>query len=254
MAKSYVNTETFILPSKGRVYSKQISPSIELRSMTTEDEEKRLRTTATPNKLLSELIEGCIVGEKPAIHVYDMCLGDFNFLLHKLRLVTYGSEYKMDVTCPHCRQHSIMTADLDSLEVNEYDDSIENDKVIELPVTGKKITLKMNTPRDIDEINARVAEIRKRAPESIIDPTFKVSLQFMIDLIDGEKPSPLALEKFVTGLPMRDANYLRQKSAVYNGKVGLNTEIAVKCSNDQCGFEFLTSFRYGDEFFRPTVD
>lgn len=249
--KGYTNTESYVLPSKGRIYSVPVNPVIELRSMTTEDEQRRLSPSENPNKVLSEIIEECIVGEKPAVHVYDMCLGDFNFLLHKLRVVTYGSKYKMDVTCPSCKKHHIMEADLDTIEVHEYEDEIDNLKTITLPRSGKKIGLKVTTPRILDEISARCKELRRKNPSGW-DPSFKVSLQYMIDTIDGEKADPLKLEMFVGNLDMLDANYLRQKSAVLNGKVGLDTKIAAKCG--ECGNEFFTSFRYGDEFFGPTID
>lgn len=249
--QNYTNTETFILPSKGMIYNKQINPAVELRSMTTQDEELRLRATTNQNKLIADLIDSCTVSQV-GMSSYDMCLGDFNFLLYKLRIVTYGPEYKMEVTCPFCREHKIMTADLDSLAVNEYNESFEDEKVITLPVTQKKITLRIITPRDLDEQAARIAEIKKKAKDEFTDPTFKLSIQTMIDLIDGEKPSFIGLENFVSNMPMKDVNYLIQKSEKLNGKVGLDTELTVKC--DQCGGEFVTSFRGGKEFFRPSVN
>jgi wobble nucleotide-excising tRNase len=45
-----------------------------------------------------------------------MALGDYEFLLHKLRIVTYGPEYKMALTCPYCGKEFETTADLEQLE------------------------------------------------------------------------------------------------------------------------------------------
>ena len=121
--------ETFILPSKGKIYDKAVNPTITLRSMTVMEEMKRLSPTDMPYKVMSDIIEDCM-GEKPAIHVYDMCLGDYQYLLHKIRIVTYGSDYRMTVQCPNCNEITESVADLESLEVHEWDDSYIEKKII----------------------------------------------------------------------------------------------------------------------------
>ena len=248
--RGFTNKEQFMLPSKGKVYSKPVNPLIELRSMTTEDEALRTSPSKLPQKTICDMIEGCMV-EKPAIHVYDMCEGDVTYLLHKLRTVTYGPEYKMEVMCPNCRETHVITANLDDISVNEYDESIEALRTITLPKSGKKIGLRMMTPRDRDEIQLRADEVRRKSG-SVVDRTFVYELQHQIESVDGVACSELEAERMVAQMPMADANYLYQKAAEYNRKVGLDTEIVVKCG--KCGFEFVTSFRYGKEFFRPTVD
>jgi hypothetical protein len=85
----YTIMEGYELPSKGKIYSDSVNPHVELRSMTARDEMKRLSPSSTPLKTLADIIEGCCI-EKPKVHVYDMALGDYEFLLHKLRIVTYG--------------------------------------------------------------------------------------------------------------------------------------------------------------------
>ena len=89
----YTIMEGYELPSKGKIYAENVNPHIELRSMTARDEMKRLSPSSTPLKTLADIIEDCFI-EKPAIHVYDMCLGDYEYLLHRLRIVTYGDSYK----------------------------------------------------------------------------------------------------------------------------------------------------------------
>ena len=99
---NYTIAEGYTLPSKGKIYTeKMVNPHIELRSMTGREEMRRLSPSSTPLKTLADIIEDCCV-EKPAIHVYDMSLGDYEFLLHKLRIVTYGEDYKVALRCPDC--------------------------------------------------------------------------------------------------------------------------------------------------------
>ena len=97
--------ETFTLPSKGLIYGQEINPKVTLRSMTTEDEMIRLSPSDSDYESSCELIDRCIEGEFP-IKTYDLCLGDYQFLLTKLWLVTYGSEYKVVIQCPNCGEKS----------------------------------------------------------------------------------------------------------------------------------------------------
>ena len=89
----YTIAESYTLPSLGKVYDHEINPHIKLRSMTTTEEMKRLSPSDRPYENLAEIIDDCLI-EKPDISAYDLCVGDFQFLLHKLRIVTYGPMYK----------------------------------------------------------------------------------------------------------------------------------------------------------------
>lgn len=153
--------ESFTLPSKGMVYSKEINPHVTLRSMTTLEEMKRLSPTDTPYKAMSEIIEACMK-EKPGISVYDMCLGDYQFLLHKLRIVTYGPEYKMSIRCGKCGETSESIADLETIEVTEWTPEIVEKMVVTLPKTQHLVELRFQTPRDLDFIEYKAKEMKKK--------------------------------------------------------------------------------------------
>ena len=101
--EDYTIAEDYVLPSLGKVYDKAVNPNVKIRSMTTEEEMKRLGHTDKPRKLLAEIIDDCLI-EKPGISSYDLCIGDFQYLMHKLRIVTYGSDYLMQTRCPLCGQ------------------------------------------------------------------------------------------------------------------------------------------------------
>ena len=55
----YTIMEGYELPSKGKIYSENVNPHIELRSMTGRDEMKRLSPSSTPLKTLADIIEDC---------------------------------------------------------------------------------------------------------------------------------------------------------------------------------------------------
>lgn len=242
--------ESFTLPSKGMIYSKPINPKVSLRSMTTIEEMKRLSPTDTPYKVMCDIIEDCMK-EKPDIPVYNMSFGDYQFLLHKLRIVTYGPDYRMWFKCPHCGAVNESVADLESLTINEWTDEIPTLQRITLPKTGKVIELKFQTPKDLDDIVYLSKEAKKRTGLNI-DYSILYTIMSLIKTVDGQVLNVVNLEEFVKHLPNMDANYIIGKAAKLNTLVGIDASIKIKCSD--CGAETKIPFRDTSEFFGPRVD
>lgn len=247
---NYTLMEGFELPSKGLIYDKKVNPHVELRGMTARDEMKRLSPSSTPLKTLADIIEGCMI-EKPAVHVYDMCLGDYEYLLHKLRIVSYGQDYAVALNCPHCGEYNETLADLAALEVKEFDISeFEELRSIKLPKSGRQIVLKFKTPRDLDEQEIRVKELRRKFKNAEINFEIMVQLTSAIDLVDGNKLSQVDLETFINNLPAMDMQKILNSIDKLNTAIGLDTTIHLNCKH--CGGDIRTYFRFGTEFFRPS--
>ena len=111
--------ETFTLPSRGLIYEEKVNPDIVLGSMKTKHEMLRLSASENSNKIMADIIDDCIVGD-PGISSYDMCLGDFQFLMYKLRTVTFGPEYEMYTICPYCGADNNLTINLDIWKEGAY--------------------------------------------------------------------------------------------------------------------------------------
>ena len=242
--------ETFTLPSKGLIYEKPIMPNVNIRSMTTLEEMRRLTPSDMPYKAMSDIIESCLE-TPPAIHVYNMALCDYQFLLHKLRIVTYGTEYKMSVNCKDCGVYTDAVADLDTLPLNEWSEDIVKMMNIVLPMSNKAIELKFQTPRDLDFIAYRNREMKKRTKQPI-DYSILFTLMSLINKVDGVTLNDAELEDFVKKLLAKDANYLLNKATALNNAVGLENKIQVKCG--KCGTDMEVPFRITSEFFGPTID
>lgn len=242
--------ESFVLPSKGLIYDKPINPNITLRSMTTMEEMKRLSPTDAPYKVMSDIIESCMQ-TPPERHVYDLAIGDYQFLLHKIRIVTYGPDYKMLVKCDECGETTESIANLESLEVKEWSEDITAKKLITLPKTNKVIELKFQTPRDLDTIAYKNKEMRKRTKQNL-DYSVLYTIISLINKIDGKVPNVIELEEFVKSLPNRDANYILNKAGELSNMIGLDNIVTVKCST--CGADMEAPFRITSEFFGPTTD
>lgn len=242
--------EDFTLPSMGMLYGKPFDPHIRLRSMTVEDEMRRLSPTKQPYKMMSEIIDSCLI-EKLPISSYDMYLCDYTYLLHKLRVVTYGPDYAIKFTCPKCGNEEIIHINLDDIKVNVYDESIKELMSVKLPKTGYTAFLRLQTPRDLDNISFEVEDMRKKNPEMNWDPTQLLTLKSLIESIDGTPVDPALINETLKRLPMMDANILSQAAAKLQEKVGLENTIHIECS--KCDYSVDAPFFYTNEFFGPTL-
>lgn len=248
---NYTIMEGYELPSKGKIYDGvQLNPHVELRSMTARDEMKRLSPSTTPLKTLADIIEGCMI-EKPAIHVYDMCVGDYEYLLHKLRIVTYGEKYNLTCKCPDC--YKIITTDtnLGNMEIQEFNiDKYNETKTFTLPTCGKVITLKIQSPRLMEETEAKVKEMQRKYKGVTIDFETMCKLICNIESVDGVKLNQYDLEGIINDLSARDMQKILNQIDQLGKLIGVKNSVYVTCP--ECGSEVHTFFRYGSEFFRPS--
>lgn len=242
----------YTLPSKGKVYDKEIKPNFKLRSMTTLEEMKRLNHSDKPNKNIAEIIDDCLV-EPIGISAYDLCLPDFQYMLHKLRIVTYGTSYKLSSTCPWCGSNNINQVNLEDLNLIEFNEELFGKySEFELPASKKSIKLKMQTPRILDTIAAKVKDVRKKQPGFEGDPALLFTLEYLIDTIDDRVPEKFLIPEFLKKLPMLDTNYILKSAQKLNDLFGLDKSLEHTCS--VCGLDYTGNFRTTSEFFGPSID
>ena len=247
---NYTISETYMLPSLGKIYDVEVNPKITLKSMTTEQEQKRLAITDYPYKMLCEIIDDCIVDDV-GISSYDMHIGDYQYLLYKLRIVTYGPEYNMDVRCPFCGYTRKEQVNLDDLTDIVYTEEFEKYKIFKLPKTEKEITLNIQTPRMLDDVNNKVKEFKAKF-QNASDPTLTYTIKSLIDKIDGKRPDPVKVEQWIKQLPMADVNTIITYAEKMNGLIGIDSKLIVHC--DVCGLYHESSLSMSQEFFRPALD
>ena len=247
--QDYVIAEEYTLPSKGMVYSKAIDPVVKIRSMTTNEEMKRLGQSKLPYKMISEIIDDCLV-KKPGISAYDLCIADFQFLYHKLRIVTYGKEYPFSTVCPVCGNINKSEIDLESLNTITFSSDLNKYLEVTLPVTGKKLKLKLQTPRMLDEVKVKAQELLKKSKDYKGEPAILFTLISLIETIDGEVYNEFALEEFIRKLPMKDTNYIIK--SIDKVAFGIDTTIDNICDN--CGSAYKSQLPITGEFFGPSID
>lgn len=249
----YTISEFGTLPSLGKIYKKEINSRVHLRSMTTEEEMRRLSHTEYPYQSLCSIIDDCLI-EPIGMSAYDLYIGDYQYLLHKLRVVTYGPEYPSYSICPICGRVNKSIMNLDDVKTLEFNEEEYNEILkFELPVTKKNIVIKYMTPRELDEISEEERKFNNEHPNNNVNINYLLNIRHSIDTVDGQLMDKIRLEQFIRKLPMRDTNLIYQRMIKINEKVGIDTKIINKCANPKCGAEYATNFRITDEFFGPTV-
>lgn len=248
----YTIANEYELPSKGQLYSQDVKSYVKLRSMTTAEEMKRLNHSDRPYSSMAEIIDDCMV-EPIGISSYDLCIPDYQFLLHKLRIVTYGPNYKVETTCPWCKTPAKSTVNLEALYLTEFDKELyDKYSEFDLPVTKKRIKLRMQTPRILDDIYTKTKDERRKNPGMTGDPAFLFTLEALIDEIDGRKPEQFKIVPFIQKLPMADTNYILKAAQKINNSFGLESSFMHVCPT--CGLDYTSNFRTTSEFFGPSID
>lgn len=240
--------EVFTLPSKGLIYEESVNPEVVLSSMTTRHEMLRLSATEDSQKIMSQIIDDCIDSDL-GISSYDLCLGDFQYLLFMLRVVTFGNEYELNGKCPFCGFSQNISINLDEMRIKEYDNSLAELLEVELPKRGNKVKLTLQTPRMLDRINTKIKEYRKKHKDSDENPAILYTIMASIEEIDGETPNQFSLEEWIKNLPLADTNVLINRIDLINNQIGIDLDVESECRI--CGTEYLIPFRINQTFFRP---
>lgn len=243
--------EVFTLPSKGLIYEEEVNPEVVLSSMKTKHEMLRLSATDDSQKIMSQIIDDCIESDL-GISSYDLCIGDFQYLLFMLRVVTFGNEYDLEGRCPFCGFEQKASINIDELEVKEYDDSLADLLEIKLPISENKVKLTLQTPRILDRVSSKVKEYRRRHKDTDENPVILFNILASIEELDGEAPNTFMLEEWIKNLPLADTNALMNRIDLINSKIGVNLNIEQECKI--CGTEYILPFRINSTFFRPHSD
>ena len=242
--------EEFYLPSQGLIYEGiEVDPSGMISSMKAKHEMLRLSVTDGSHKIMAEILDDCLESDL-GISAYDLCLGDYQYLLFKLRVVTFGNEYTLRGKCPFCGFEQSTTVDLDALETKEYTEEYEKLKTVYLPSTEQTITLTYQTPRMLDRIQTKVREYRRRHENTDENPVLLFNIMSCITEVDGEAPNRVFLEDWVKDLPLSDALLIIDNIDSMNNAIGTNLSYLTNCRI--CGTEYFVPFRVNETFFRPS--
>lgn len=248
-------TETYKLPSLGLLYSKseeeKFPEEVTIRSMTTFEEKMRLGNQGFW-KTMCGILDSVITSPEGFVSKHAT-LFDFYFLMYKMRVVSYGPTYKVQVTCPYCNKTSTIPVDLDSLEVKYLDENLKEPFKVG-PLPRSKDTLECRFMRVLDSINneKKAKDLLSKSPDYEGDPSYIFNMASKIVSINGEEKSPIEVQMYVEKMQAMDSAYFNQAYSRIVNQVGMSTQISEACPH--CGEVVEFNLPFNSEFFRPTFD
>lgn len=252
--KSDTPTEVIPLPSKGYFYPEGhplSSGTIEMKYMTAKEED--ILTSQSLIKqgiVLDKLLQSLIVTK---INFNDLLTVDKNAIFIAARILAYGKDYEVEITCPSCGEKSTQVIDLQQFEDKEINwDRFTKGQVTHnftLPISKKEISLKFLTHGDEKKIEEAIKATKKLSRITGVDPELSTRLKHMIVAVEGETDRIL-INKFVDSMLSRDSLELRKYLKEITPDI--DTTFSYECPS--CGYEQeKMALPIGVGFFWPGV-
>ncbi len=249
-----IPVEEVTLPSEGKLYPSDHAfhnvKGVAIRSMTAREED--LLTSSALLKagtVIDKLIESCLINK--SVKADSLLSGDRNALLVAIRVVGYGSEYKVKVKCPECDEQFEHPFVLNELKVKRLNAEPvvqgKNEFEYVLPLSKLRVHFKLLTGADEKIISQ--SDERKRKVTGLMETRVTNRLLHSIVSINGEEDRS-KLSMIVSNLRAGDSRALRS----YMDKVEPQLEMIQSCKCQQCGEESEVDVPIGASFFFPTFD
>lgn len=228
-------TQVIDLPSKGYFYKSDnplSSGRIELFYPSARDEDiLTSKNLLRKGIVIDQFISGLIV--EPNIKLNTMLLGDKNALIYASRILAYGSEYNVKVTCPNCGEKQTVSINLNTIEHKEIDFSGFEQEVNEfdftLPFSKIPIKYKFLTHKDEKNINDHLKGQKKLAKRTGKEHEITTRLKELVIEIDGDTTQKAINEYIDNDMLSKDSLALRKHLVKYTPD--LDTTFLFTCDN-----------------------
>jgi len=241
--------ETHEIPSRGILYD-GVPSTLTLRAMDTLDEKRRLSGVGYP--AIADLINGCIT-DNDTVDARQLKLQDLQFLMYKLRIETYGPDYKLNLMCPNpkCYKTGEFTINLDTLPITYLEDDFSEPFLIEkLPKSGDIIEARLMSVSDYISLDNDVKRTLAKNKDYEGDPEIIIKPTYQIVKVNGEEIPSYKRQTYVEKMHAMDRRFFDCKYLEVFNSFGLDTQMVEICP--VCGEEILFDLPVTDEFFRPT--
>ena len=243
MSSEKYHSEIVDLPSKGKFYPSGhplSSGQVELKYLTAKEEDILTSTNLIQKGVVLDKLMDSIILTKGVTHE-DFLLGDLNAVMVASRILGYGKDYPLTVTCPKCNTTTEHNVDLSQLETKEVP---ENDLTVKLPVSGKTIKVRLLTRRIEKDIQKELDSLKKIG--SSVEPEATTRLRYLIAEVDGSTDQKVIRETAETML-VKDSKALREFYRSVTPDVKFESSFI--CSN--CNEQTVLPFSIGLNFFWP---
>ena len=244
-------SEVCKLPSKGIPYGKALGDSIELRAMTTVEERMRL-SGENFWSTMSNIMNRCLVNSD--FDTKNLVDFDFFAALVKLRVVTYGQNYKVSSTCLKCGSKQDFNVDLDEVKISELPDDFEEPiKIGPMPRSGDILGIRFLRVFDHIAITNAVNEYKqKNSSNKLGSPDYTMEMERMLVSVNGRELDSMAKKLYIEKMTGMDSSYFHKEiEKLFYGvhRVGVKT-----CGEDECEGLMIYQIAPDSEFFRTSFD
>jgi hypothetical protein len=206
-SKFKLPTETVELPSKGLLYpenSELSKGTVEIKYMTAKEEDILTNQSYIRNgTVLDKLLKSIIISK---IEFDDLLIGDKNAIMVAARILGYGAEYKFDYAGEE------YTVDLSQLENKSIKEDLftsrTNDFSFTLPHSKNKVTFKLLTHKDEQNINRELEGLKKINKDS--SPELSTRMKYLITSVEGSRETKDIREFVDNYLLAKDSRALRE--------------------------------------------
>ena len=242
-------TETCHLPSRGLLYGSALGDTIEFRAMTTIEERMRL-SGENFWSTMAAILNRCKVNTD--FDIKNMIDFDFFAALVKLRIISYGNNYKTHSKCFVCGKEQEVNVNLDECKVTELsDDFVEPFTIGPLPISGDVLECRFLRVFDYIDIHQKVSDWQRKHPnDKYNNPEYTLLMEHAIVTVNGVNLNEFQKKKYVENMVGADSTYYHDEyQQLFYGihRIGTST-----CEETDCGSAIIYEIAPSDSFFRAT--
>jgi len=254
MANFEFPTEVIELPSQGKVYREGHPLSkgtVEIKYMTAKEEDiLASQNLIRKGVVLDKLFESVVV--EPGLDIGDIFIGDKNAILLATRVLGYGADYQVEVTDPFTGELQKVTIDLSKIQIKDLDvNKLSSDNLyeFELPVSKKKVKIKLLTHKDELAINADIQAMNRLVKgKDVVSQDVSTRLRYMIQEVDGNNERGFINKWVQNSLLARDSRAIRN----FVKEISPDLDLKYEFTSEITGETEALDIPFGIGFFYPT--
>jgi hypothetical protein len=229
-------SEPIELPSRGWFYDENNPLSkgiIDIYFVTAHHEDiLTSRSLIIKKVVFDKFLEALIA--TPNVNYDDLLIGDKDCIMIASRILGYGKDYPVKVTCPSCGKESGFSINLEELEYKKVEFLPEqkgkNLFQFTLPKSGVQLTFKLLTHKD--EIAAQKdIEGFSKVNNNGISPTVTTRMKYSIVSVNGN-PDKKEINDFVDNMLISDSRAFREHAKTVNP--GIDFSFQFTCPDPDC--------------------
>lgn len=236
-------TEVIDLPSKGKYYPEGHplkNGQVELKYMTAKEEDILTSQNLIQKGVVLDKLMDSLIVTKGVSHE-DFLLGDLNAVMVASRILGYGKDYPVNVTCPKCESESEHTVDLSQLETKEV---ASDNLTVTLPISKKTIKVRLLTRKIEKDIQRELDGLKKLKMN--VEQETTTRLRYIIAEVDGSS-DPKVIRETVDNMLVADTRAFREFYKTVTPDI--NFESVFVC--ESCSERTVLPFSIGLNFFWP---